>query len=364
MSSYTAGIIGTGGVAGLGLLGVHDEEKIGNTKFETSHAGGYLATDDVHLVAAADIDEEKLDRFGEVWEIPPDRRYTSHRRMLAEENLDIVSVCTPAFLHHDHVVDVAHTENGPDIIWCEKPIASSVTDAQRMIDVCEESDIELVVNHSFRFAQKIQQLRSLVEDDLIGDIKAVNAQFRRELLRTSTHLFDMIIFFLGSRADRVSGYINGENDAVDALGGTDVDDAGGGGFIIMDDGTFVTVDCTVARDISSMSIQFVGTEGKLYLNNDDGEWRYWTLKDGEHVEKALPGINGAWTWEDDYKNSFANAAHHIEALLDDTAENHSTGEEAIRSLEIIAGFYISDYTGGMASIPFDRPLKDVRINSW
>jgi len=364
MSSYNAGIIGTGGVAGLGLLGVHDEEKIGNTKFETSHAGGYLATDEVDLVAVADIDEEKLNRFGEVWEIAPNRRYTSHQQMLTKENLDIVSVCTPAFLHHDHVVDVAHTENGPGVIWCEKPIASSVTDAQRMIEVCEEWDTELVVNHSFRFAEKIQQLGSLVENDLIGDVKAVNAQFRRELMRTSTHLFDMIIFLLESRANRVSGYINGENDAVDALGGTDVDDAGGGGFIIMDDGTFVTVDCTVARDISSMTIQFVGTEGKLYLNNDDGEWRYWHLEDGTHVEEPLPGIDEPWDWDHDYKRAFPNAVAHIVDILEGRDVNRSPGVEAARSLEIMIGLYISHYTASQVSLPLDRPLQDVSITSW
>jgi hypothetical protein len=42
-----------------------------------------------------------------------------------------------------------------------------------------------------------------------------------------------------------------------------------------------------------MSIQFIGSNGKLYLNNDDGEWRYWTLEDGDHIKQPLPGIEGA-----------------------------------------------------------------------
>jgi len=42
-----------------------------------------------------------------------------------------------------------------------------------------------------------------------------------------------------------------------------------------------------------MSIQLIGSNGKLYLNNDDGEWRYWTLEDGDHIKQPLPGIEGA-----------------------------------------------------------------------
>ncbi|MFB6173893.1 MAG: gfo/Idh/MocA family oxidoreductase, partial [Halobacteriales archaeon] len=54
MGQYRAGIIGAGGIAGLGILGMHDEADIGRKKFTASHAGGYAATDDIDLVAVAD----------------------------------------------------------------------------------------------------------------------------------------------------------------------------------------------------------------------------------------------------------------------------------------------------------------------
>jgi predicted dehydrogenase len=363
---YRAGIIGTGGIAGMGILGMHDQDAIGKERIRASHAGGYDETDGVELVAVADVDDEKLARFGQAWDIPRDRRYLGHEQMLAAEDLDVVSVCTPSFLHHRHVIDSVESESSPDVIWCEKPIASSVSDADEMIQACEESGIELVVNHSFRFTDKLQTLHYLVlEEDLIGDVRSVASQFRMELLRNSTHLLDTLVYLLDTRASTVSGYINGQNEAVDSLSaGQDVDDAGGGGFVQMNDGTFATIDCTIPREESSMSISLVGSKGKLYLNNDDGEWRYWRLVDGEHVEEPLPGIEGSWTWEHDYKNSFANAAKHVVDLLEGTGENHSPGKEARRSLEIIVGFYLSHYTGGHVSVPLERPLRDVKITSW
>lgn len=362
--TYRAGIIGTGGIAGMGILGMHDEDDIGREKFEASHAGGYHATDGIDLVAVADIDWEKVDRFGDAWDIPESGRYLGHEAMLAAEDLDVVSVCTPTFLHREHVVDTVRSDAAPDVVWCEKPIASSVADAEAMCEACAETDTELVVNHSFRFTDKLRTLKEQVDDGLLGETQAVTAGFRRELLRNATHLVDTLVYLLDARAATVSGYINGENDAVDALEGSPVDDAGGGGFVVMDDGTFVTIDCTVAREISSMTLQFVGTDGKLYLNNDDGEWRYWRLADGDHVEEPIPGIEDAWTWDDDYQRAFANAAAHVHDLLDGRAENHSPGEAATRSLEILVGFYLSHYTGGHVSIPLDRPLRDVTITSW
>jgi predicted dehydrogenase len=364
--SYRAGIIGTGGIAGMGILGMHDPEAIGKEKIRASHAGGYDATAGVELVAVADVDEEKLATFGEAWDVPRDRRYLGHEAMLAAEDLDVVSVCTPSFLHHDHVVDAARSAAAPDVVWCEKPIASSVSDAEAMIEACDGTGTELLVNHSFRFTDKLRTLRSLVQEEgLLGEVHSVSSQFRMELLRNSTHLLDTLVYLLDARAERVSGYVSGENEAVDSLGADrEVDDAAGGGFALMDDGTFATVDCTIPREDSSMTLQFVGSEGKLYMNNDDGEWRYWRLDDGDHVEEPLPGIEGAWTWDHDYREAFATAARHVRALLDGDASNASTGREALRSLEIIVGFYVSHYTGGQVEIPLDRPLRDVEITSW
>ncbi|MFB6074406.1 MAG: Gfo/Idh/MocA family protein [Haloarculaceae archaeon] len=366
MAPYRAGIIGAGGIAGLGILGLHDEEVIGTEKVRASHAGGYAATENIELVAVADVDEDRLATFGEAWDLPPERRYVGHEAMLDSEDLDVVSVCTPSYLHEDHVVDAAESAADPEVIWCEKPVASSVAGAERMIEACDRTGAELLVNHSFRFTEKLQRLAELVrEEGLLGDVHAVSTQFRMELLRNSTHLLDTLVYLLDARADTVSGYVTGENEAVDSLdAGRTVDDAGGGGFVVLDDGAFVTVDCTVPRADSSMTLQFVGTAGKLYLNNDDGEWRYWDLEDGDHVEEPLPGIEGAWTWEDDYEQAFPNAARHVVELLDGEAENRSTGREAARSLEIIVGFYVSHYTGGRVSVPLADPLKGVEITSW
>ncbi|WP_254280446.1 Gfo/Idh/MocA family protein [Haloarcula marina] len=363
---YRAGIIGAGGIAGMGILGMHDESAIGKEKIDASHAGGYEQTERIELVGIADIDTDKLDRFGEAWEIPDEHRYSDHGTMLETEDLDVVSVCTPSYLHHEHVIDAARSSSNPDVIWCEKPIASQVQAAEEMIRACQQMDTELVVNHSFRFTDKLQRLRRLIDErDILGEVKSVSTQYRMELMRNSTHLLDTLVYLLDTRASEVAGFISGENEAVDSLDiDTNITDAAGGGYVVMDDGTFVTIDCTIPRAISSMTLNFIGTGGKLYMNNDDGEWRYWRLDDGEHVFEPLPTIDGRWTWENDYKRSFANAAQHVQDLLDGDVTNRSPGTDALRSLEIIVGFYLSHHTGGKIEIPLAEPLRYTMISSW
>ena len=155
--ALTAGIIGAGGVAGMGLLGMHDPETIGTEPVDASHAGGYARSDRVELVAVADTDAETLDRFGDVWSIPEAERYVGHEAMLASRDLDIVSVATPTSLHRQHTVAATRSAADPDAIWCEKPIASGVGDAEEMIDVCAETDTELLINHTSRFTHNIQR---------------------------------------------------------------------------------------------------------------------------------------------------------------------------------------------------------------
>jgi predicted dehydrogenase len=63
-----------------------------------------------------------------------------------------------------------------------------------MIAACAEADTELVVNHSFRFTDKLRRLHQLVwQEEIIGDVRSVSSQFRTELFRNSTHLLDTLV---------------------------------------------------------------------------------------------------------------------------------------------------------------------------
>jgi len=343
--TYTAGLIGLSGIG-------------------TRHRDAYEHAKGIDLVAIADVDEELLTERGEQWGIDEANRYESHADLLAAEELDAVSIATPSFLHHDHVLDAIDSTADPDVIWCEKPIATSVTEADEMVAACEEAGVDIVIDHQQRFRSAYRELRRLLVDErLLGDVRSVHINSPEELLRNGTHTVDLAYYLLDDPAERVTGYLTDHSAGM----GAEYDDSGGGGIVITEGGTYLNVDCTVPREMHAGTMLFVGTEGKLYLGKSDGECRYWDLEESDsgaygttHVETELPESLPPFTNPD---SMYRGGAEHVVEILDGAAKNISPGEEAAHVLEIIAGLFISHYTGAAVQLPLDRPLRDVTIRS-
>jgi predicted dehydrogenase len=358
--SYNAGIIGAGGVAGTGFIGTRGLTDIEQVR--STHAGGYDGASGIDLVAVCDTDEDQLREFGELWDVPAERRYRDHQAMLAAEDLDVVSVCTPTFLHHQHTLDAVNAPNPPGVIWCEKPIASSVTESEEMVRACSEAGIELVVNYPRRFDHDFRALESQI-GELLGDVRSINLQFKRELLRNGTHMIDEVVYLLEEEISQLSGFLTGSEELSGSIAEGDVDDQGGGALLQTREGTFVTVDCTVSREIWSGYVRLLGTGGKLVIDEGEDEWRYWSFDGEDHVETSLPeAFDGGET--PDLDAAFPAAAGHAVDLLNGDATNHSPGSEAVHVVEILTGIFTSSYTGGHLSLPLERPLRDVSIRSW
>jgi hypothetical protein len=131
--------------------------------------------------------------------------------------VDAVSIATPSFLHHDHVLDAVDSRADPDVIWCEKPIAVSVSAAHEMLAACEDAGVDLVIDHKRRFSETYRALRAaIIEAEALGDVQSVHVQSPEELFRNGTHVL------LEERFERVMGHLTD--------GG--LDDAGGGGVLI------------------------------------------------------------------------------------------------------------------------------------
>ncbi|MEJ7653835.1 MAG: Gfo/Idh/MocA family oxidoreductase, partial [Chloroflexia bacterium] len=103
----------------------------GSTGYGMSHwhARGYAAAD-CRLTALADVNLENAHAFQ--LEHGAERVYQDYREMLAEENLDIVSVCTWPPLHPEMVVAAANA--GVRAIHCEKPIAPTYAESLQMVE--------------------------------------------------------------------------------------------------------------------------------------------------------------------------------------------------------------------------------------
>lgn len=115
----------------------------------------------LHLVAACDDgyavnDGKSAAEVGAAFKeqytaaFPDLRIYSSHKEMLAAEDLHIVTCGVSDHRHAEIVVDAANTP-GVQGIYCEKPLATTVEDTDAMLAACEANGVVLSVDHTRRF---------------------------------------------------------------------------------------------------------------------------------------------------------------------------------------------------------------------
>jgi predicted dehydrogenase len=157
------------------------------------HAAGYQRIDGCVLVGCADIVRENAEAFAERHDIDPGAVYEDYETMLREVDPDVVSVCVPPAVHAEIVIGAAET-GVPDAIHCEKPMATSWGDCKRMVEACDDADIQFTINHQRRIGPIYQQAKSLLDDGTIGDLKRIEWS-EANIFDAGTHLFDLSSFF-------------------------------------------------------------------------------------------------------------------------------------------------------------------------
>lgn len=134
------------------------------------HAESYKRLPHVHMHSVAAIDN--LDEFADEYRIP--NRYGDYKEMFEKEELDIVSVCVPNFLHRDVVISAV--EAGQKAIICEKPLATSIEDGLEMVKVCQEKKVKLMYAEDWIHAPSLIRAKEIISEGGIGEILYVKAK--------------------------------------------------------------------------------------------------------------------------------------------------------------------------------------------
>ena len=134
-------------------------------------------------------------------DFPELRFYTNHKDMLASEELDIVTCGVSDHRHADIVVNAAN-KPGVKGIYCEKPLATTVEDTDRMLAACEANGVVLSVDHTRRFTPLWRYAKEqLLDKGEIGEVQWVFARLqgpRAMLFRNGTHVVDAMLWFTGT----------------------------------------------------------------------------------------------------------------------------------------------------------------------
>ena len=117
------------------------------------------------LVAVCDIKKDRADAIARQYNC---KSYLSLDELLLKEKpLDLVAICTPNGLHAEHTIKALRA--GCNVL-CEKPMATSVRDCERMIHAAEETNKRLFIVKQNRFNPPIKALKKVVDEGRLGPI--------------------------------------------------------------------------------------------------------------------------------------------------------------------------------------------------
>lgn len=124
----------------------------------------------IELAAAADARQEAREHFCKAYDLPA---FDSVEAMAATPGIDVVWVATPNVLHCQHTIAAA---NGGKHVICEKPMALSLEECDRMIAAAEAAGVQLLQGHSKIFDAPIQAIREVVASGRIGRVIQIDTQ--------------------------------------------------------------------------------------------------------------------------------------------------------------------------------------------
>ena len=130
--------------------------------------------EELELVAVADVRPETAEKAAK--EYGAEAWYSDYRQLLARPDIDFVDICTPEFLHAEQVAAAADAGKH---IHCEKPMSSTVAEADAMIEAARRNGVKLMIGHSRRFTPRYQRIRAAIERGEIGDVRVVRENERR-----------------------------------------------------------------------------------------------------------------------------------------------------------------------------------------
>ena len=319
------------------------------------------------IVAVIDIDREAAREVAQKYAIG--KVYASAEAAARDPDVDAVIVGTPPNLHAEHVERFA--TSGKHIL-CEKPMASTVEECQRIIDACRRDGVVLQMGHMKRFMRGNQKVKALIDSgalgtvfmaechwdcavpQLVGTYREQDVTVGGSLQDHGPHAFDLVRWWTGNDIVSVSATIRSvhpgrptEDAAVAVLEHTN-------GMFSYHHMTRISY----GREHSQDTYRIYGTEGTLVVRNDH---HFPTMsvespeiilyRPGEAVQR-FETLHG-WNIDDVIVQNYP-FYNQLEAFCESVLDNEPprvTGEDGKHVIECVIAAYISSSQGVKVKLP-------------
>ncbi len=138
---------------------------LGTGPIAVFHMRAWAVVPGVKIVAFANRTRSRAEAFGHEYGVPHAHIYADYRELLEREDVDFVDIATAPAIHREQVLAAA--QHGVHIL-CQKPVATSMPEAQEMLAACEAAGVRCVVNENWRWRRWYGEIRRLLDAGTIG----------------------------------------------------------------------------------------------------------------------------------------------------------------------------------------------------
>ena len=312
------GIIGCGGIA--------------NGK----HMPALKKIEEAEMVAFCDIIEERAVKAAKEFGVEGAKVYTDYRKLLEDESIESVHVCTPNRSHSFITIDAL--EAGKHVM-CEKPMAKTYAEAKKMYETAQRTGKKLTIGYQQRWRPDSLYLKEACDNGDLGDIYYGRAIALRRRAVPTWGVFLNVYKKLGNQER--SGNAWGDWDPAQYT----VEDSAFG-FVTMENGATISVEASWALNIADPN------EAVTYLCGDKAGA---DMRGGLHLNYVKYGrqcietpnfeAGGAAFFEGATSDpSELEARAFINAIINDT-EVSTKPEQALVVTQILEGIYESAKQG-------------------
>ena len=126
-----------------------------------AHIPAWESMKDAELVALCDIRPEQMEKYTDK------RRYTDFDEMLEKEEIDILDICLPTYLHADFSVKAM--EKGINVI-CEKPVSLKKEDVARVYGAAKKNNVKFMIAQVLRFWPEYEIVKKIYDEKTYGNL--------------------------------------------------------------------------------------------------------------------------------------------------------------------------------------------------
>ena len=143
---------------------------IGTGFWGRNHARVFKELEETELLAVCDINAERAKNVAKQFGV---RAYTNMGKMLKRKDIEAVSICTWSLNLSKEALKALKTRKH---VLVEKPMATNVKQAEKLLEMAEEKGLHLTVGFLMRFIPGIQHMKNAIEDKTIGNLVCATAK--------------------------------------------------------------------------------------------------------------------------------------------------------------------------------------------